>query len=415
MRAGGAGRRARRVERLAVAEQAAEAAAPSAVAPAPSVRASRASRSSRSDKASARVGDSAGSRCRRASASAAGGRDPALDRRRRGVEPGKGEDALDQPVDHLARRRASAGSAWFWISSRLSRSRREQVGERHRRADLGRGERIEDRAAGGRQDLDRRSAGHCRPTSRPRARAAARGGTVSASGDSVASKASSARRCAAGGTGDAPRLAVAVDAHKRSRRRRATSPRPRPGSGGAARSARTRGAGLRLRLARRRARPGRSARSRRRGPPSSARARRPDRRHRPTGCRADGRRIGRAGASSSATKRRPCGQRRLPCAAAPSASVRRAVEPVDREPVPAADAGAVGVGEIGRAVHEADPRRRIVHHRIAALGRAPRNCGRSRARGRPRARRAGGCARARPAPDRWGRRCRSAPAPTSAW
>ena len=44
-----------------------------------------------------------------------------------------------------------------------------------------------------------------------------------------------------------------------------------------------------------------------------------------------------------------------------------AVEPVDGEKVPAADSDAIGVGKVEGAVDEPNPRRRIIHHRIAAL------------------------------------------------
>ncbi len=44
-----------------------------------------------------------------------------------------------------------------------------------------------------------------------------------------------------------------------------------------------------------------------------------------------------------------------------------AVQPIDGEPVPAADAGAISVAEIQDTIDQAHARRRIIHHRISAL------------------------------------------------
>ena len=185
-------------QRVAVGEQPAEPARPFVLRRRRRCAAARGpSRCSRSDKASAIVGESAGSRWTRASASTICGRDPPLQRpvagrRTRvatsssrsnmsaGVEPCRLGLALDlQPVQPV---RARAG----WTGSAAPPLPRRRT----------------DRRPGRRRCGKSRSspAGPDCPTSRPTDRGAAARGTLSAPGSSVANKASSARRCRSSGT-----------------------------------------------------------------------------------------------------------------------------------------------------------------------------------------------------------------------
>ena len=255
----------------------------------------------------------------------------------------------------ISRSKMSAGverspSAWRWISSRLSRSGTSRL-VRVTCAATSRGdERIEDRAAGGAEDLDRLLPVRiARPAGREIGQQAP-AAPSSASGSSVANRASSARRCAASGDDGRRARGRRRSARRRNRRRRSAWPPPRSGSGGAARSARTCAADWRPARPDR-ARPGRSA-------ATAARAHL----HHPVelGDRigavvpqaADG--LGGRGRPGLAVAdiAQPFGERRRASAAAPSASVCGAVEPVDREPVPAADADAISVGEVRRAVDQ---------------------------------------------------------------
>ena len=218
------------------------------------------------------------------------------------------------------RRRATPPSAWCWISSRLSRSGASRSVRVTLRRDLGRGERIEDRAAGGAEDLDRRPAGPRLPDQPAERYGQQAGGTVERV--RAERREQGVERAALLGR-RRPARALAGrrrSAHKRNRRRRSAWPPPRPGSGGAARSART-CAAVRDRLAR--IERGRAEARHRGGAhlPSSAAARRPDRHSRPTGCRT----AGRTPAGGHRRRRRSAAPRRsAACHARPraSASVR---------------------------------------------------------------------------------------------